>query len=116
MCHFSFRLVEPLLYVRLIPPRNGFLERTAGSQEAEKRGNEQLATLSQETSGLQDSVLERLDTDFQTLVATMNERLPSLVMALVKRVLVDVKMDVDTVKAIIEGYQQASKLQRKVGR
>ena len=76
--------------------------RTQATQQAQQEANQQIVQLRQQASTLQTGALQKLDGEFQNLIHQVNTRLPELVIALVKRVLVDVKIDADTVKAIVD--------------
>ena len=76
--------------------------RAEGTTQAEQQANQQIVQLRQQAAGMQSGIFQKLDSDFQSLITEVNGRLPTLIMTLVRRVLIDVKIDADTVKAIVD--------------
>lgn len=75
--------------------------RKEGMQMAQQQLNPRIQELHQQAVNLQSGVLQTLENNYGSVVQEVYERMPALVHALLQRVLIEVKMTPETVKAIV---------------
>ncbi len=73
-----------------------------GKQEAAAVFDRQIVEMRQELLHLQQTVFQRLDDEFRQMQATVGERLPDLILALVRRILAGLELDPGAVKALVD--------------